>query len=93
MSKACTDARGAVEQADRLIVFGYSLPEIDIEAEKLFERAIARNAGLPQIDVINPAHASAARFAAIGRNKPLHWYPSVDALLASDDLNSHPGQV
>jgi hypothetical protein len=86
MAKAWADARSAVELADRLVVFGYSLPAIDIEAEKLFERAIAQNASLQHIDVINPGHQSAARFAQVGRSMPLHWYPSVDAMLSADDL-------
>jgi hypothetical protein len=76
----------SVETADRLVVFGYSLPAIDVEAEKLFERAIAKNSSLPQIDVINPAHESAARFAEVGRSRPLRWYPSVTAMLTRDDF-------
>lgn len=87
MAKAWADARAALEQADRLVVFGYSLPAIDIEAEKLFERAIAQNSGLRFVDVINPGHESAARFAEVGRSRPLHWYPSVDAMLARDDIS------
>jgi hypothetical protein len=87
MAKAWADARTAVEQADRLVIFGYSLPGIDIEAEKLFERGIAQNKALPFIDVINPGHSAAARFAEVGRSKPMHWYPSVDAMLARDDIS------
>ena len=87
MAKAWGDARTVVEQADRLVIFGYSLPDIDIEAEKLFERGIARNRTLTFIDVINPAHESAARFAEVARSKPIHWYPSVDEMLARDDLS------
>ena len=88
MKKAWADARTAVEQADRLLIFGYSLSAIDIEAEKLFERSIAQNDNLPHSDVINPAHESAARFAEVGRKTPMHWYPSVDAMLASDEISN-----
>jgi hypothetical protein len=88
MTQAWADARRAVEAADRLVVFGYSLPAIDVEAEKLFERGIAQNETLPQIDVINPAHDSAARFAEIGKKKPLRWYPSVNAMLEADDFSA-----
>jgi hypothetical protein len=35
-----------------------SLPAIDVEAEKLFERAVASNTPLSHTDVINPAHDS-----------------------------------
>jgi hypothetical protein len=84
MQKAWADARKVVENAERMIVFGYSLPEIDIEAEKLFERALARNGQLPWIDVVNPAPPSAARFASVGVNKPLRWHPRVDDFLERD---------
>jgi hypothetical protein len=86
MAKAWADARTAVEEADRLVVFGYSLPALDIEAEKLFERAIAQNSTLPFVDVINPAHESAARFSGVGRARPMHWCPSVDVMLARDEI-------
>jgi hypothetical protein len=33
-------------------------------------------------------HESAARFADDGRTMPLHWYPSVDAMLARDDFGA-----
>jgi hypothetical protein len=43
---AWDEARDALEDADRVIFFGYSLPLIDIDAEKLFERSLARNRSL-----------------------------------------------
>jgi hypothetical protein len=84
VQKTWADARDVVEVAERMIVFGYSLPAIDIEAEKLFERALAKNVGLAWIDVVNPAPESAARLASVGVSKPLRWYPSVERLLESD---------
>jgi hypothetical protein len=87
IAKAWADARTALEQADRVVIFGYSLPGIDMEAEKLFERGIAQNRNLRFVDVVNPAHESAARFAGVGRTRPVHWYSSVDAMLAADDIS------
>jgi predicted dehydrogenase len=69
-----------------VIVFGYSLPSVDIEAEKVFERAVARNGDLGWIDVVNPAPEAAARFASVAGRTPVRWYPSLEALLAGDDL-------
>jgi hypothetical protein len=60
----------------------------DIEAEKLFERALTKNAGMRWIDVINPAPESAARFAGVAGPKSLRWYPSLDALLDVDSFGS-----
>jgi hypothetical protein len=75
------DARKALEAADRVVFFGYSLPMLDIEAEKLFERALTRNRQVGWIDVINPAPAAAARFAAIAPQVPMRWYPGLNEFL------------
>ena len=86
MKKTWADARSVVENADRLVFFRYSLPAIDVEAEKLFERGLARNRSIEWIDVVNPAPEAAARFAGIGAKTPLRWYPSVDQLLERGDF-------
>lgn len=75
------EARKALQQSDRVVFFGYSLPTIDIEAEKLFQRAVTSNREIPQVEVINPDTASAARFAALVPKRPLHWYPDLGAFL------------
>jgi hypothetical protein len=81
---AWTDARNALEAADRVTFFGYSLPGIDIEAEKLFERALFRNTEAEWVDVINPAPVSAGRFAEVSRPKPVRWYSSLKRFLDAD---------
>lgn len=72
------DAQAALQRAERVVFFGYSLPAIDIDAEKLFERALAQNPTLRWIDVIDPSPSAAARYAALGPDLPVHWYPSLD---------------
>lgn len=71
------DARGALQGADRILFFGYSLPELDVEAEKLFERGLLRNESVQWLDVVNPAPSSAGRFASVAPTKPVRWYPSL----------------
>jgi hypothetical protein len=70
------DARAALVAAERVVFFGYSLPGIDIEAEKLIERALTKSPA-PWIDVVNPAPAAAARFAEVSRTVPVRWYPGL----------------
>lgn len=77
------DARAALLEADRIAIYGYSLPQLDIDAEKLFERGLARNTALDWIDVLNPAPVSAARFGGIASRKPLRWFPSADDFLSA----------
>lgn len=80
------DAKQAVLGADRLVFFGYSLPFLDVEAEKLFERGVQGNAALEEIDVVNPKPDAAARFAGIAPERRLRWYPDLDQFLAAGPL-------
>ena len=79
------DARSALEAADRVVVFGYSLPLIDVDAEKMIERSLAKNAQLGWLDVIDPAPAAAQRYAGLASGGlPLRWHPSLPLFLRSD---------
>ncbi len=78
------DARDVLGACERLIFFGYSLPPTDIEAEKLFQRAIFVNDSLRAIDVINPDPDAAARYARLVPTKPLRWHPSVSTFLSRE---------
>ena len=88
LQKARDDAKAAVLSADRLVFFGYSLPMLDIEAEKLFERGIQGNPRLTDIDVINPRPDSASRFAGIAPERRLHWHPDVAQFMESTQLEA-----
>lgn len=74
------DAQNALLNCDRLILFGYSLPSTDIEAEKLFQRSIFQNGSLKAVEVINPDPNAAARYARMIPNRPLRWFPDVTSL-------------
>jgi hypothetical protein len=78
---AWSDASVGLLGADRIVCFGYSLPSIDIEAEKLFERSLGKSPA-SWVDIVNPAPAAAARFAEVSKTKPIRWYPKLDDFLA-----------
>jgi hypothetical protein len=82
VQRSWDDALAALQECDRLVFFGYSLPQIDIEAEKLFERGIAGNDVLPFADVVDPAPAAAQRYAGLAPAIPIRWYPSLDKFMA-----------
>jgi hypothetical protein len=86
------DARSAIEDCDRLVFFGYSLPQIDIEAEKLMERGVATNGGLKWADIINPAPASAQRYAGLAPALPIRWYPSLTRFIDDDPFDGSERQ-
>jgi DNA-directed RNA polymerase specialized sigma24 family protein len=75
------------DELDDPMTNGYSLPGIDIEAEKLFERSMTKNGAAPRVDVVNPAPASAARFAGVAGGRPLRWYPTAGSFLNTDALS------
>ncbi|CAD7781208.1 hypothetical protein BLFGPEAP_02761 [Candidatus Methanoperedenaceae archaeon GB50] len=47
-------AEDYLKRADRLIIIGYSFPDIDIEAKWLFKRAICKNTNKPSLTIVNP---------------------------------------
>jgi hypothetical protein len=81
MSPVWDDARRAVADCERVVFFGYSMPPLDIEAEKEFQRAIRRNSMLPHIDVVNPDPSAAGRYAEAFPSKSVHWHPDLRSLL------------
>jgi hypothetical protein len=82
-----SDAHTALKECSRVVFFGYSLPMIDIEAEKLFERGIAENRKLKWADVINPDPASAQRYAGLKPVVPIRWYPSPEYFIDADTFS------
>jgi hypothetical protein len=82
---AWDDARTSLISSDRIVFFGYSLPDIDIEAQKLFERTLAKSPA-HWVDVVNPSSASAARFAQVSKTKPVRWYPTLDDFFTAGSL-------
>jgi hypothetical protein len=75
------EARDALRECDRLIIFGYSLPPTDIEAEKLFQRSLNVNTRISRIEIVNPGPDSPSRYARLLPTTPLSWYPSLPLLL------------
>ena len=48
-------------ESDRIVFFGYSMPQADIEAEKMFQRQITSNVKVPWIGVVDPAVDATSR--------------------------------
>ncbi len=77
------EAAEDIARADRILFFGYSLPQTDIEAEKLFQRALEHNDSLNWIDLVNPDPAAAERYARAFPRLPMRRYASLAAFLRS----------
>jgi len=76
-----TRARESIESADRVVFFGYSMPDADISAKQLFRRAVARNHSLRSIDCINPDAAMVVKLRKLFDLPIIHYYTDVYAYL------------
>jgi len=83
-------ARQDIAAADRVVFFGYSLPIADIEAEKLFQRALRANTALQWIDLVNPDPVAATRYASSVPHMALRRYENVDQFLGGGSIPDSP---
>lgn len=81
MPSVWADAREALVEADRVLFYGYSMPQADIEAEKLFQRAISDAPRLKWVDIVDPSTEAVTRYADVLPRIPLRRYPNGDSLL------------
>lgn len=84
MAPVWEDARRVLAPCDRLVFYGYSIPPLDIEAEKEFQRAIAHNSRLSYVDVINPDAGTATRYATALARVSVRWHADISRYLAGD---------
>jgi hypothetical protein len=84
MPSVWAEARDALTQSDRIVFFGYSLPQADIEAEKTVQRTIASNSNARWVGIIDPVPALAGRYGELVPTRPLRWYPSAKSFLESE---------
>ena len=76
------NARQALQEADEIVVFGYSCPEQDMESENLIRGSLLKNDKLERVSVIDPSSAAIKRYADLMEesDKPgdsrrrLHFY-------------------
>ena len=76
-----SDAESALINADRLLFVGYSLPIFDVHAERLFKKAIAANARLSSVDVVNPSPETRSGLPRVATPTSVHWHASLETFL------------
>jgi hypothetical protein len=81
LSPVWADARQALTRADRIVFCGYSLPMLDLAAERLFQRSLTATRA-PFVELIDPSPAVPGRYAALAPITRLRWYPSLDSFLS-----------
>jgi predicted RNA binding protein YcfA (HicA-like mRNA interferase family) len=83
LPKVWRDAEEALKTADRVAFVGYSLPALDIHAERMIRRSVAANVNVERIDIANPSPESASRFASVCSPNSVGWHSSIEGLTAS----------
>lgn len=76
------NARQSLQEADEIVIFGYSCPEQDMESENLIRGSLLKNDKLERVSVIDPSSAAIKRYADLMEegDKPedsrrcLHFY-------------------
>jgi hypothetical protein len=75
------ETRRAIENAESVVFFGYSMPTLDVEAEMELKRSIRSNKHIRHLNVINPDPMAAGRYAGVFSSRAIRWYPSTDLFL------------
>ena len=76
-------AAGAIEQTERLVMVGYSLPESDILARQLLRRAYAANSGLTSVEIVNPNPDVGPKVQRILGAKVVRVYQDIESYIDS----------
>lgn len=84
MPSVWASARDALQQSDRVVFFGYSLPQGDVDAEKMIQRAINSNTTLQWVGIMDPSPATVQRYVELLPKTPIRRFPSAETFL---DLN------
>ncbi len=77
-------AESTLEQARRLIVFGYSFPDGDFAALAMLRRCFVANDSLNSVTIINPDPTVAGKVAALTGAEEVHLYRSLQALRSGE---------
>ena len=74
-------AKGALSEADEILIYGYSCPALDIDCEELLSVSLRSNYKSPKILVIDPNPAITARYAELFNPKTIQSYFSSASFL------------
>ncbi|MEE9613709.1 MAG: hypothetical protein V3W31_01995 [Thermodesulfobacteriota bacterium] len=74
-----TKATAALKNAEKLVVFGYSCPEMDFESANLIRRAIRQNKKLQYFSVIDPDPQVFQRYVYLTGVDRIFWFKSADS--------------
>jgi hypothetical protein len=75
-------ARDRIRHADRLVLFGYSLPDADVLARQMLRTAVRENAAIQCVDCINPDASIAMKIREVFDVPVVKLYANVVAFLA-----------
>jgi hypothetical protein len=71
-----------LHEADHLVVFGYSCPQLDVESSNQLRRSQTQRDKAATVSVIDPESAVAARYINLLEARSLHYFASAHDFLA-----------
>ena len=74
-------ARDAVQEADELIIFGYSCPDADQDARNMISNAFHRNTKTDHVHIIDPSPAASGRVGSLLRAPVVTRYATAGAFI------------
>lgn len=74
-------ADAAIRRADRIVIFGYSVPDGDVLARQMLRTAVRQNTSLTCVDCINPDATVAAKLREVLDVKAIRLFADVDTYL------------
>lgn len=77
-------AEESIELAERLIIFGYSLPEADTKAQNMLARALAKNSRTPDVHIIDTDPTVCDKFRRKLKIVSLKYYQDVDEFISQN---------
>ena len=80
-------ASAAIMDADRLVLFGYSLPDADVLSRQLLRTAVRRNASLQCIDCLNPDATIVVKLRQLLDAPVIRLYRDVPSYLLTADCS------
>ena len=74
-------AETSLKNTHRILVFGYSCPELDFESANLLRRTVRQNKNLKAFCIIDPNSSVFQRYVELTQLDSLHYYTNVDSYL------------
>lgn len=79
-----TKAEDAIKKSNEIVIYGYSLPEADMESANMIRRSIKGNDRLSSVSIINPDYQVMSRYLDVLQADFASYYKNVKQFITAD---------